>query len=342
MHVNQIRIVSNKWEKKTENSTTVPAKTNEEAVGLWEEKQSLWKLEDLSKTAVEKLLQKINKAECMKIDESDEHICRKLFLTDREWLNNAGAVLLCETPYAELQMAVCRGKDRFDLALQKRIKGNVFENIDAAETFIEEQTEGYPMEAVHEILCNAFCHRDYNSTQCNEVVIYDDELEIFNPGELPQSYDFNDFCVNVQRPVPRNPLIARVLYYTGDQCGMGLGLKKVQQICKDSGVKVCFHQDKGGVVVVLKGGHKRTIRNKYGFSLNNHEQNILDYLSNHSWVTNASAREIVGVGTTAARNLLNGLADKGFLIAEGENRGRKYYLSDSINDHSAEEDGMGS
>lgn len=342
MHVNQIRIVSNKWERKSENSTTVPAKTNQEAAGLWEEKQSLWKTEDLSKTAVEKLLQKINKAERMKIDESDEHIWRNLFLADREWLNNAGAVLLCETPYAELQMAVCRGKDRFDLALQKRIKGNLFENIDAAETFIEEQTEGYPMEAVHEILCNAFCHRDYNSTQCNEVVIYDDELEIFNPGELPQGYDFDDFCVNIQRPVPRNPLIARMFYYTGDIYSMGLGLKKIQQMCQNSGVKVSFHQDKGGVVVVLKGGYKKTICNKYDVALNNHEQTVLDYLSNHSWVTNALVREIVGVGTTATRKLLNGLVDKGFLIAEGENRGRKYYLSDSINDHLAEEDGIGS
>ena len=342
MHVNQIRIVSNKWERKSENSAIVSAKTSQEPIGVWEEKQSLWRLENLSKTVVEKLFRRISKAERMKSDELGEHRWQKLSLTDGEWLNNAGAVLLCETPYAELQMAVCRGKDRYDIVSQKRIEGNLFENIDAAATFIAEQTEGYPTEAVHEILCNAFCHRDYNSTQCNEVVIYDDELEIFNPGELPQGYEFDDFCVNVQRPVPRNPLIARVLYYTGDLCGMGLGLKKVQQICKNSGVKVCFHQDKGGVVVVLKGGHKRTIRNKYGFSLNNHEQNILDYLSNHSWVTNASAREIVGVGTTAARNLLNGLADKGFLIAEGENRGRKYYLSDSINDHSAEEDGMGS
>ena len=106
-----------------------------------------------------------------------------------------------------------------------------------------------------------------------------------------------------------------------------LGLKKIQQMCQNSGVKVSFHQDKGGVVVALKGGHKKTICNKYDVALNNHEQTVLDYLSNHSWVTNALVREIVGVGTTATRNLLNGLVDKGFLIAEGENRGRKYYLS---------------
>ena len=41
----------------------------------------------------------------------------------------------------------------------------------------------------------------------------------------------------------------------------------------------------------------------------------------------AAAREIVHVGTTAARSLLNGLVDRGYLRAEGENRGRKYYLA---------------
>ena len=60
---------------------------------------------------------------------------------------------------------------------------------------------------------------------------------------------------------------------------------------------------------------------------NKNEKMILTYLETHDWLTNAAAREIVHVGTTAARSLLNGLVDRGYLRAEGENRGRKYYLA---------------
>lgn len=45
---------------------------------------------------------------------------------------------------------------------------------------------------------------------------------------------------------------------------------------------------------------------------------ILTYLETHDWLTNAAAREIVHVGTTAARSLLNGLVDRGYLRAEAK------------------------
>lgn len=89
-----------------------------------------------------------------------------------------------------------------------------------------------------------------------------------------------------------------------------------------------LQKDKSGVVVVLSGGRLRSTQKRvYGVDLTANECMILEYLRQHEWVSNASAREIVHMGTTATRNLLNGLVDKGFLIAEGENRGRKYYLT---------------
>ena len=131
-----------------------------------------------------------------------------------------------------------------------------------------------------------------NRTQCNEVLIFADHIEIFNPGAFPEGYEVEDFTSREQRPVPRNPLIARILYYMGCTDGIGNGLQKVSDVY---------------------------------FKKN--EKMILTYLETHDWLTNAAAREIVHVGTTAARSLLNGLVDRGYLRAEGENRGRKYYLA---------------
>jgi len=84
--------------------------------------------------------------------------------------------------------------------------------------------------------------------------------------------------------------------------------------------------DKGGVTVWVSGGRIKSIQSA-DVDFKKNEKMILTYLETHDWLTNAAAREIVHVGTTAARSLLNGLVDRGYLRAEGENRGRKYYLA---------------
>lgn len=168
------------------------------------------------------------------------------------------------------------------------------------------------------MLINAFVHRDFNSTQCNEVLIFADHIEIFNPGAFPEGYEVEDFTSREQRPVPRNPLIARILYYMGCTDGIGNGLQKVSD--------VSWQLDKGGVTVWVSGGRIKSIQ-PADVDFNKNEKMILTYLETHDWLTNAAAREIVHVGTTAARSLLNGLVDRGYLRAEGENRGRKYYLA---------------
>lgn len=93
----------------------------------------------------------------------------------------------------------------------------------------------------------------------------------------------------------------------------------------DSDIKITFQRDKDGVAAVLSGSRIKSTQNA-SVDLNKKEALIIGYLKEHGSVTNAAAREIIHVGTTATRNLLNGLVDRGYLRAEGENRGRKYYL----------------
>ena len=42
----------------------------------------------------------------------------------------------------------------------------------------------YPEQACHEALINAIAHRDYSVSNGIEVFIYDDRLEVRNPGAL--------------------------------------------------------------------------------------------------------------------------------------------------------------
>ncbi len=62
-----------------------------------------------------------------------------------------------------------------------RFHGRWEKVIAEAEENIQKETEGYPESAVHELLINAFCHRNFDSTQCNQIILFENRIEIFNP-----------------------------------------------------------------------------------------------------------------------------------------------------------------
>lgn len=331
MHVNQVRIMMEPSQTIREKDINNQQICEKKSIGSWDEQDSIWTLEEAGEASRAAFTEQIQKSGRMSVSASGaETIIEKLYLINHQYLKNAAAVFLCDSEFCDIQMVVYKDGDTEQPSKLHRFHGRWKNVIADAETSIQKETEGYPETVVHELLINAFCHRDFRSTQCNQIVIYEKRIEIFNPGVFPEGYDEEDFCSGNQRPVPANPLIARTLYYLGYADGLGLGLKKVKNICSNTGIKMKLQQDKGGVVAVLSGGKLRSMqKNVFGMNLTANEHIILEYLSRHTWVSNALAREMVHMGTTATRNLLNGLVDKGILIAEGENRGRKYCLTDA-------------
>lgn len=329
MHVNQVRIVMEHSKPIQEQIVNNQQMCEVKGIGSWDEQDSIWTFEEAEENALISFTKQIRESGRMYPPVSDTKIMlEKLYLIDHQHLKNAAAVFLCDSEFCDIQMAVYKNNDIEHPSKLHRFHGIWEKVIAEAEENIQKETEGYPKSAVHELLINAFCHRNFDSTQCNQIVIFENHIEIFNPGIFPEGYDADDFCSRGQRPVPANPLIARTLYYLGYMNGLGLGLKNAKDVCDNAGIQMKLQRDKSGVVAVLSGGRLRSItKDQFGENLTANECMILEYLRQHTWVSNASAREIVHMGTTATRNLLNGLVDKGFLIAEGENRGRKYYLT---------------
>jgi ATP-dependent DNA helicase RecG len=69
----------------------------------------------------------------------------------------------------------------------------------------------YPLEAVRDPVMNALCHRDYADSANGVLKIFDDRLEVWNPGGLPPGLSIED----LKRPhesKPRNKLIARCFF----------------------------------------------------------------------------------------------------------------------------------
>lgn len=96
------------------------------------------------------------------------------------------------------------------------------------------------MDAIREALLNSFCHKDYSLGQSNEVAIYKDRIEIYNPGTFPEGFEPQDFIDRLERTIRRNPKIARILYYSKDIESFGTGLKRIVEACCAAGVRYGF------------------------------------------------------------------------------------------------------
>jgi ATP-dependent DNA helicase RecG len=69
----------------------------------------------------------------------------------------------------------------------------------------------YPLRALEEVLNNALAHRDYFSNAEIQMSIYDDRIEVWNPGELPKPLTLEDLRKK-HKSIPRNKLLADKLF----------------------------------------------------------------------------------------------------------------------------------
>jgi len=73
----------------------------------------------------------------------------------------------------------------------------------------------YPLEAVREIVINMIVHRDYRASTDSAIKIFNDRIEIFNPGGPPPEIRMEDILSGRVASMPRNKQIASVFKEAG-------------------------------------------------------------------------------------------------------------------------------
>ena len=178
---------------------------------IWEQQVSDYTVERVEDVLLKRYIDRAREIKRIDFEYSDKKtVLNKLFLTQGGFLLNAAKVLFCDSILAELQMAIFATNERLTFNDIQRKHGNIFELVDAAELYIKnnikwkvdfdgsrerKETPEIPIAALREALINSFCHKDYNAQQCNEVAIYKDRIEIYNPGRFPEGYTPDDFIL---------------------------------------------------------------------------------------------------------------------------------------------------
>jgi len=87
-----------------------------------------------------------------------------------------------------------------------------------------------PEHALREAVVNAVCHRDYFNKSANVMIeVFDDRVEISNPGGLPSGLNPEDFGT---KSVVRNPIIASLLNRANYIERIGTGINRIKDAVK--------------------------------------------------------------------------------------------------------------
>ena len=122
---------------------------------------------------------------------------------------------------------------------------------------MREQKSLSPVLAIREGLANALVHRDlHKGGGTISFVIYDDRLEIRNPGSLDFGLDPEKLCVHHESR-PGNPLVAQAFYLAGVIEKWGTGTLRMIDVCRESHNPLPVWTDSGQSVVANVGAYQR-------------------------------------------------------------------------------------
>lgn len=203
------------------------------------------------------------------VTEPVKDILKKFKLLTDGVPNNAAAMLFTKNekgyyPQFTIQMARFRGTNKNEFIDNQRAYGNLFDLLDAGMAFFfkhlslsgkitgirrEEQLE-IPVTALREALINSLCHRQWEKYNLmNGIAIYDDRVEIFNPGVFPKALTPE----TIKQPhisYPYNPIIANVLFVTKYFENWGSGVGRIVEACRAQGLPDPVWNLNGGFVTV--------------------------------------------------------------------------------------------
>jgi ATP-dependent DNA helicase RecG len=171
-------------------------------------------------------------------------------------VNNTGILFFSKNldyiyPHATVTCALFQGTDKFTVLDRRDFNEDLISNIDGAMNILKryiavryemtgqtrrKEIPEVPYDALREAIINAVAHRDYFERRANIMVeVYDDRIEISNPGGLPKGLIPSEFG---KKSVLRNPKIAGMLHRADYIEKMGTGIRKMQRLMSEAGLQL--------------------------------------------------------------------------------------------------------
>lgn len=239
---------------------------------IFDSQNSMYKVEDY---AFSKLRERYKKWTGQSFNDKD--LISFGLATKDGYLTNAGALIVDESPihYSRVFCTRWNGLTKsggtMDALDDAEYSGSLISLIENGEGFIKrnakmmwrktansrEELPEYVERSYHEALVNAIAHRDYlvNGSEVH-IDIYDDRMEIYSPGGMPDGSVIQDRDPTTVPSTRRNPVIADVFNRLGYMERKGSGFAKILdnyafQINYTEEMKPYFRSDRYQFTVIM-------------------------------------------------------------------------------------------
>jgi predicted HTH transcriptional regulator len=239
-------------------------------------------------------------------------------------------------PDAWIQAARFRGTDRSEIVDRGEIRLHLTQAIEAAIAFVQKHALhgaeigavrrkdrwNLPPTAVREAIVNAVAHADYaQSGAPTRISIFDDRLEVENPGLLPFGLTVEDLQRGISKL--RNRVIGRVLHDLGLIEQWGSGIQRMTAACRDLGLGAPVLEEIGIRFRVTLG----TAKTRTG-AMDATDQAILSALSAEDGRMTSEIASVIGLTPRATRTRLARLVGRGLVreIGSGPQDPKRRYF----------------
>lgn len=260
--------------------------------------------------------------------------------------------MFAKNPKIKLRVAIFATEEKTTFIDMQEFSGNIFDLIDKGEQYISknirwsanfntssfsrEDIPEIPIRAMREILCNSFIHRCWSEPYDNDLAIYSDRIEICNAGHFTEEATPEDYIHKIEPSRPRNPLIAEIVFLSGEIEKWGTGIKNIYKKCKEENIKVKFEDRKTAFFVVvyrkdleelientekdLQGNKK--VNMNFLEKMTDNEKKILNEISENPNITQMELSISLGVSKRSIIKIMSKFKEKGILERVGSNKKR--------------------
>jgi ATP-dependent DNA helicase RecG len=307
-------------------------------------------LKDIDEDKVRWFIKEARKQRGLNISEDTlaEEVLVRLKLIKNGKITNASGLLFTKEPkflQTEVKSMRISGKepDKPNIDFQT-IEGTVFDLIDKAEEFVlrnirksiwlvpgkvqREEKYEYPPDAVREAIVNAIAHRDYESPSKVQVRVFDDYIEIWNPGRLPEGWTV-ERLKQKHESIPKNPLLFKQLFWVKYVEDVGGGTIDMIQGCREWGIPEPDFADTGTAIVVTFRKSILTPSILEELGLNRRQIKAMNFIKKYNRITTREYCSLFNVARDTANRDLNELLKKGIIKRKGSGP-QTYYIRSNI------------
>ena len=183
-----------------------------------------------------------------------------------------------------------------------------------------------PAGVFRESLLNALCHRDYyEKGAVTHIEIFDDRVEISNPGGLVHSISKEDFG---KKSLSRNPLIFGLFQRMNYVEKVGSGIVRMREEMQKAALPEPIFSLEGIFTAKFYRpvDFEKLLTTQWEPFINNTQTNILREMHRNNKISKKKLVEYVGVSKTAIDNNIDKLKEKGFLVRRGSDRGGSWKI----------------